>query len=123
MNRPTRSIATSGESLAEEDRTASTPAPLKGSLIVIACTQTIDRIVKEGAEGSIPPPTRSAGATRPKKDETPAACSQIHGWRRRNGPRGPLPPPCSQETNSAGDSSVAFRVGVITSDKGSYSEV
>ena len=39
------------EVLAEEDRTASTPAPLKGSLIVIACTQTIDRIVKEERRG------------------------------------------------------------------------
>src|SRR4051812_24534507 len=42
---------------------------------LLACTQTIDRIVKEAAGGSIPPPTRSAGATHPQQGETPAACS------------------------------------------------
>ena len=31
---------------------------------------------KRTIEGSIPPPTRPAGATHPKEDETPAACSQ-----------------------------------------------
>ena len=78
-------------------RTASTPAPLEGSLTSFACTQTIDRIVKEAAEGSIPPPTRSAGAARPKEDETPAACSRRKA-ETTNGPRGPLTPPCSRET-------------------------
>jgi hypothetical protein len=61
---------------ARENRTASTPAPLKGSLTSLRVLQTIDRIVKEAAGGSIPPPTRSAEATRPKQGETPAACSR-----------------------------------------------
>jgi hypothetical protein len=39
----------------------------------IACLQTIDRIVKESDEGSIPPSTRPAGAPRSKESETPAA--------------------------------------------------
>jgi hypothetical protein len=62
--------------LHRENRTASTPAPLKGSLISFACTQTIDRIVKEEARGINFTPDAIGRSDSPyKEDETPAACS------------------------------------------------
>jgi hypothetical protein len=106
--------------LISRDRTASTPATLKGSLNSLACTQTIDQIVKESARRDrFHPSTRPAGATRPKESETPAACSLAKFGDDKTTPvRVVKDLRALRKPDFASDSSVAFRFGAVTSDKG-----